>query len=621
MNIPPASLVQPPTLASLAYRASTDPSAKNIAGTSDAVTASPDHKFATRPLLSPVELAKAFNLQEPKTLVATVLNAGILTEKFAQSIAVTQPISSNLFNQGAASQLLSQQDLIQQQRVQQHVQQQLAQLLTQLVVPTRQAGQREPAEVLTTASNGSPNSPSQAGQTKPFFWIYLGVTQSASVLLVLHAATNEAHPSLPQIGNPMSITLTPKGDIRISLPDLTKPSHSFSSAGYGINLHPGPRPPNTFSVAGQPGTTGLTLPYSQPPTSSFIKLSDPRTRVATSEGHAPIPSVDDKTPLQNKLRSIIEIVKSSLNGNPNPAPSRTVPINVFLNQLGQLQSAIDNLQPSVRSQLMPKKLLEQLLPIFPKPSYDTGASIDRLIDDLKHHLVLDAPSDAILGLQQARDSTLKMLGANDKLANDKVAIALISILRGLPFGKSDHSVIQDSRAAIATWLQQEISAQLVRLGNRQISNVTANLDSPEALKLQQEIPLKFGNEFGLLELKIAQRDDQHQDQKSSKGSVQQKQQRWTIFMTFDIPVNSRLNSAQPIENASLSAEVDLCETVVNLTFWSTHQNLLKQIAKKKEELEEVMRASGIQVKNVLVHSNPPPLREVAVQQTRVDIRT
>ena len=460
-------------------------------------------------------------------------------------------------------------------------------ILAQLNSSSMNLGAHGP-QTLAARQASAPNTPptptTSPAPANPAFWLKLAVAKAGSILILAPAADTgippKATPALPSIGTKIPITLSPSGQIELALPNTKNPSARLSNTAPATPIAANHHYPHTAGNNTKPATTAIS-----------------RTQL------------DAPADLQTKL-SAIQSAVGMLNNNLRNQSGGTTPPSQTFNHIQQLQQAVAQTTPVIQKQLLPNKLAEKLTALL-HPNQVAAKTPEDSIAAVKHALGIANSHPLITQLQQTAGITQQLTQGANTTAN-----ILATLLKGLPSSTSSHEQVQESRAAIAQWLNQELNGQLTRLARQQVANASHFIERNDAFQHQQEIPLKLGDEFTTAQLRIEEKQEpEHKGHTSKAGKEITK--RWAVFLTFEIPPSPH----QQLSKSELSVEMALAQEAISIEFWCSDPALQKEVQAKTADLKEDLTASGITVDSLAIHNGQAPNKRTAVSQTRIDLKT
>ena len=440
-------------------------------------------------------------------------------------------------------------------------------------------------QTLTAQQTSTTHTPAtNSAPINPHFWLKLAVAKAGTILLLVPTAGTEAPPKaapvLPSNGTKIPITLSPSGQIDLALPSTKNTSGRLSNTAPATPITTNHHRPLAAGNNTNIATTAISPTKFELPADSPIKPSVAQNAIAT---------------LNNNLR--------------NQSGGTTPPSQTF-NHIQQLQQAIAQAAPVIQKQLLPNKLAEKLTALL-QPIQVASQAPEDSIAAVKHALGIANSHPLITQLQQTAGITQQLTQGTNTTAN-----ILATLLKGLPSSTSSHEQVQESRAAIAQWLNQELNGQLTRLARQQVANASHFIERNDTFQHQQEIPLKLGDEFTTAQLRIEERQEPEHKGNTSKANKEMAK-RWAVFLTFEIPPPPH----QQLGISELSVEMTLAQEAISIDFWCSDPSLQKEIQTKTTDLKEDLNASGLTVDSLAIHNGQAPSKRTAISQTRIDLKT
>lgn len=454
----------------------------------------------------------------------------------------------------------------------------LASINSQPAILANNAPQDPEATKAPSAGNLKNEINSQQAITS--FWLKLTIPKAGSILLIVPTTNTGSQDKAPPSGTRVPIKLSPSGQIELTLPKLNADGSTKNRAITTTPLLLSSTPANNIGSIGKPAAAFATTPSSQDR-----------------------PQLIQPSPISQALSTLSKILTVKGGGSNSQAQ--------LLNSIQQLQTEVSKTTPVIQKQLLPNKLTDSLAQLLQGVTRPSQAPED-LSAALKTSLGIANSHPAITHLQQI--SVVAQQLSNKLPPTTSLFTAL---LKGLPSSTASHEAIQESRAAIAQWLNQELGGQITRLARQQAANASQPAERNDSFQHQQEIPLKLGDEFTTLQLKIEEKREHEQKNEDNKREANT-EKKWSIFLKFEIPA---LPHQTQESKSELSVEMTLHQQTVNIEFWCSEPLLQKEIQTRSRQLEEEMTASGLKVDSLAVNTGEAPSKRIAVSQTRIDLKT
>ncbi|HEY7772466.1 MAG TPA: hypothetical protein VIC26_04755 [Marinagarivorans sp.] len=453
-------------------------------------------------------------------------------------------------------------------------------------------------------------------------WLKLAIAKAGTLLLTL--------PSKAAIGNSSkSHSLVQAEPPNIALPALIKGTR------LNIILFPGGRvelpnagaQTNNAATGRSHGLTGMAnfAPAAPQTGTAQAGVTTPSQGVLRSFP-APLPNTPPAPPsaTASALSQLINRLQNATGGLASLSDSSAA--------IQQLRDAVAVATPSIQNQLLPTKLLQSLEALRESlpgqsPPKEVAAAIEKALGTT-------GPNPLITHLQHA-------LSTSQRLAQPHTTTPpiLALLLKSLPGKTANHERIQESRANIAQWLSQELSSQITRMARQHAATANSFIDRQEPFHLQQELPVKLGDELTYMQLRIEEREPEQQNKGSRHPECASEEKRWSIFLTFDVPEApppwasdlSEPNTTQTTPRDTLSVEMTLIQQSVSIEFWCQQTELFQQVQGELKSLEQAMAESGLTLTQALCHQGKAPLKRTALtqshanqrplSQTRIDVKT
>lgn len=487
---------------------------------------------------------------------------------------------------------------------------------------------------LSQHGSASNNANSAHTQVKPeTTWLKVAISQQASVLLLLFNAT-ASNRSQPKVGGLLNLHIAQEGSITLAKPppktqgqpsshsstqlsNSTTPhqstqqralqqfntlpkytnqiprlnSSSLGASAQTINTaaHREPNIGNSKAATAIQHTLGTQQP---PPTAKPIIQVHSGTQQATEQllnalsklsgrhGHSSLPQTS-QTP----------------QGIASQQASLSAPSHQLLNQFTQLKHALSNSPQVIKTQLLPASFQQSLEASLIQPQ-----SPEKTAARLQEHIRSTPQTSLISQWQPAHN-------AAQKLANTGPLPLLAALLKNLPNAQSSQAEIQEKRGAIARWLQVETAAQLARAATQIGSNLAQFIEHPESANLSQEFAIKWGNEYGLMQLKIEEKYDESTHNQDAEYKDSQQSQ-WQVYLSLELP-----------KEQSLDSEITLSGSNITVELWTQSTGMHQAVNSQAGSLKQQFEQDELELAHFHCHLGHPSVAKPALRHSLIDITT
>ena len=160
------------------------------------------------------------------------------------------------------------------------------------------------------------------------------------------------------------------------------------------------------------------------------------------------------------------------------------------------------------------------------------------------------------------------------------------------------------------------------MASTQIQSHTHNLERPNEWSQQIDIPLRWGDEFGNVQLRIEQKKDETNNAENERKPPQ-KDNAWEIAMDFELPQYTNASQAPQAPQApqTMTAHLKLQQSSLSVEFWSQDKMLNQTIESGLSTLAKQLQDSGLNITRMLCHQGIAPTKTKTLQQTIIDIKT
>lgn len=169
------------------------------------------------------------------------------------------------------------------------------------------------------------------------------------------------------------------------------------------------------------------------------------------------------------------------------------------------------------------------------------------------------------------------------------------------------------KAQVNHQIKQLAQHSLARIQLHQLQHLSRVNDQDNSLTqpiVQQEIPIRFGNEIHAIQLLIEREDTYINEEDDHKNSSSTALKQWKVLLTFDLD-----------NIGELTVELRLLDKSLKTKLWiNTHQGL-DAIEKTQDRLIALLTNEGIAIEGIEIIHGKPPTKKMAINYALVDIKT
>ncbi len=524
-----------------------------------------------------------------------------------------------------------------------------------------------PANPKLTSLLTRPQGADPQATTPSTLWSTLRVARTLNILithpnLAQHKGAQPNNP-LTNPGSTLSVIVSPDGTMKI-MPNQAQPA----STAYNINSASANASASRSPTRVAPNSAlNINITSSNASNNAYNNAAG-----ATLSNTTTMHTSNTQTPMRNILSALSQLTHTLQSQQTLVA---TEPVSHLLNKLHTLNDSLKSLSPAIGQQLVPSKLLSTLMqPAHTNPLHialsqlqapntssnaqsahinatnvnsavirpatvrpttasalapPTALLTDQLATQISQHSTAHK-GESIQWLQQSLTLSQQLLIPEQRTPNTLSNTDLFSALLGsLPSAK--RSAIQDikeSRHTIARWLTQELTQHIARTANGHIHNHAQNLERPNEWQQHIEIPLRWGDEFGSAQVRIEQKEAQHNKNTQNKAAASTDTQ-WEIAIDFELPQTPKNHEGIPqhtLKPQTLSVHLKLQplkrqQSDLSVTFWSQTPALNQTIETRLSQLKQQLVDVGLNITQLSCHAGAPPIKPSTLQQSIIDIKT
>ncbi|WP_054113599.1 hypothetical protein [Marinagarivorans algicola] len=466
--------------------------------------------------------------------------------------------------------------------------------------------------------------------TQSTLWSKIRVASTLNLLITYpspaHHKNTPSNNPLLNTGSTLSILVSPNSTIKI-VPDQAQPtSTALTNAAYTRTSNTQAATRNILSALSQLTDTLQSqqkVTTSEPVSHLLNKLqtlSNNLTSLSPAIGQQLVPRKLLNTLMQPAHTNPLRLTplapqapsppNNDLNNTFNNAPSNTHHANIHTSKA----STVFSPQPTA-------SFASSATPLSPAP---TPAFIEQLTAHISQHSTAHQ-GKTIQWLQQglALSQQLLIPERGTPLAVSHTDL-LTTLLGSLPSAKrSAMHDMKESRHTLARWLTQELTQHITRTASGHIHNHAHNLERSNEWQQHIDIPLRWGDEFGNAQVRIEQKEGQH-NKNIHKATAEPTNTQWEIAIDFELPQDT-------LKPQTLSAHLKLqClklpqseqqQTDLSVAFWSQAPALNRTIEARLSQFKQQLSDIGLNITQLSCHTGAPPLKSSRLQHSIIDIKT
>jgi hypothetical protein len=259
---------------------------------------------------------------------------------------------------------------------------------------------------------------------------------------------------------------------------------------------------------------------------------------------------------------------------------------------------IKNLSPE---KLATKNVTEQLFVAITKEQSVSPRDIDKLL--------------SLLAAQQTNSNIANLQQANAKIPNSTAALFRLLGLQIPADNQAAISLTQVFDQRLKKLFEQVQSRiQLHQLRSLNLEKALGDSRSTPLQQFHAELSLRFQDQVYPLQINIneqeIERENTQEHSPESKQETPQKERKWQVFMSFDLP-----------NNESLHSQLNIVHNTVSVTLWTESFKLCQKAQEEINILRDKLLAKGLTVEDLICVQGKPPQQNNGLAYNLVDITT
>jgi hypothetical protein len=162
--------------------------------------------------------------------------------------------------------------------------------------------------------------------------------------------------------------------------------------------------------------------------------------------------------------------------------------------------------------------------------------------------------------------------------------------------------------------QVQSRLQLSQLRSLNLENALLETRSSPLQQFHSELSLRFNEQVYPLQIHITEKeieqDDTQEEKASDKKEEAQKERKWQVFMSFDLPNDEVLHT-----------QVNLVRDSISATLWTESFSLCQKAKQEIQILRDKLLAKGLKVEDLICIQGKPPQQDFDFSYNLIDITT
>ncbi len=332
------------------------------------------------------------------------------------------------------------------------------------------------------------------------------------------------------------------------------------------------------------------------------------------------PSLEQmQTPIANTLKTAVNQQKPDsglfqlarlIHTLPQALQQQLLP-TANLKPLQQITSAV------IEPQSSPATLSAQLKPLIQNSGIFTESNVvhDKPLSQDIRQLLQQLETILAKPIHHTSPHTIKM--GTEPNAGDKLLLPLLQFL-GLSPNK-----ISTNLKPLTESIQQQLKAQVQQTQERIQFNQLRSLIGESATQdgqntrqtsVQVDLPLRWGDQVLPLQLAIYEEREKKYSKTDTEEHAEeppsQKEKRWQVILSFDLP-----------DQKTLDSQITIIKNTVSATFWSESSDMYQRITKGLSELRQHFIDSGLEVDELQCLQGKAPNKKFSLDYNLIDVVT